>query len=154
MPDLGSGAARRVGSSPIIRTEKSFWEIRSFLFLGHLSFRGTKESHALSTHCCRILDAIPSFLGMTSNFQNHVQITTTIIMDIISITMWLCWSFDLSLLHQWQTLPINDVCFPQLLHFIFAMVLINNPKLIYSDDFVLRFSISFKARSLHIQIRI
>jgi hypothetical protein len=24
MPDLGSGAARRVGSSPIIRTEKSF----------------------------------------------------------------------------------------------------------------------------------
>jgi hypothetical protein len=24
MPDLGSGAARRVGSSPIIRTKKSF----------------------------------------------------------------------------------------------------------------------------------
>ena len=33
MPDLGSGAARRVGSSPIIRT-KSFSTEKLFLFLG------------------------------------------------------------------------------------------------------------------------
>jgi hypothetical protein len=32
MPDLGSGAARRVGSSPIIRT-KSFSSREAFLFL-------------------------------------------------------------------------------------------------------------------------
>jgi hypothetical protein len=32
MPDLGSGAARRVGSSPIIRT-KSFSFLRSFFYL-------------------------------------------------------------------------------------------------------------------------
>jgi hypothetical protein len=31
MPDLGSGAARRVGSSPIIRT-KSFSSREAFLF--------------------------------------------------------------------------------------------------------------------------
>ena len=87
MPDLGSGAARRVGSSPIIRTEKKASEkSEAFLFYTAYQFRGTKESHALSTHCCRILDEIPSFLGMTSDFQNHVQITTTTIMDIISIT--------------------------------------------------------------------
>ena len=30
MPDLGSGAARRVGSSPIIRTEKASEILRSF----------------------------------------------------------------------------------------------------------------------------
>ena len=33
MPDLGSGAARRVGSSPIIRTKKSFPEMGSFFCL-------------------------------------------------------------------------------------------------------------------------
>ena len=34
MPDLGSGAARRVGSSPIIRTEKASDFSEAFLFLG------------------------------------------------------------------------------------------------------------------------
>jgi hypothetical protein len=34
MPDLGSGAARRVGSSPIIRTEKASEKSEAFLFLG------------------------------------------------------------------------------------------------------------------------
>ena len=33
MPDLGSGAARRVGSSPIIRTEKASEKSGAFLFL-------------------------------------------------------------------------------------------------------------------------
>ena len=33
MPDLGSGAARRVGSSPIIRTEKASEILRSFFVL-------------------------------------------------------------------------------------------------------------------------
>ena len=33
MPDLGSGAARRVGSSPIIRTKKGFSIEKPFLFL-------------------------------------------------------------------------------------------------------------------------
>jgi hypothetical protein len=33
MPDLGSGAARRVGSSPIIRTEKASEKSEAFLFL-------------------------------------------------------------------------------------------------------------------------
>ncbi len=32
VPDLGSGAARRVGSSPIIRTKKSFSFEKLFLF--------------------------------------------------------------------------------------------------------------------------
>ena len=32
MPDLGSGAARRVGSSPIIRTKKAFLKREAFLF--------------------------------------------------------------------------------------------------------------------------
>ena len=32
MPDLGSGAARRVGSSPIIRTKKAS-QLRSFFIL-------------------------------------------------------------------------------------------------------------------------
>ena len=32
MPDLGSGAARRVGSSPIIRTEKASEKSEAFLF--------------------------------------------------------------------------------------------------------------------------
>jgi hypothetical protein len=32
MPDLGSGAARRVGSSPIIRTEKASLKWEAFLF--------------------------------------------------------------------------------------------------------------------------
>ena len=35
MPDLGSGAARRVGSSPIIRTEKASEKSEAFLFLLH-----------------------------------------------------------------------------------------------------------------------
>jgi hypothetical protein len=33
MPDLGSGAARRVGSSPIIRTKKASHIEKLFLFL-------------------------------------------------------------------------------------------------------------------------
>ena len=33
MPDLGSGAARRVGSSPIIRTKKASEKSEAFLFL-------------------------------------------------------------------------------------------------------------------------
>ena len=32
MPDLGSGAARRVGSSPIIRTKKLLY-LRSFFYV-------------------------------------------------------------------------------------------------------------------------
>jgi len=32
MPDLGSGAARRVGSSPIIRTKKASEKSEAFLF--------------------------------------------------------------------------------------------------------------------------
>ena len=39
MPDLGSGAARRVGSSPIIRTGKKASEkSEAFLFLLHFVF--------------------------------------------------------------------------------------------------------------------
>jgi hypothetical protein len=38
MPDLGSGAARRVGSSPIIRTEKASEILRSFFVLLHFCF--------------------------------------------------------------------------------------------------------------------
>lgn len=39
MPDLGSGAARRVGSSPIIRTEKASEILRSFfVFTAFLFF--------------------------------------------------------------------------------------------------------------------
>lgn len=34
MPDLGSGAARRVGSSPIIRTKKASEILRSFFIFG------------------------------------------------------------------------------------------------------------------------
>ena len=34
MPDLGSGAARRVGSSPITRTEKASTTVEAFLVLG------------------------------------------------------------------------------------------------------------------------
>ena len=33
MPDLGSGAARRVGSSPIIRTEKASEKSEAFFVL-------------------------------------------------------------------------------------------------------------------------
>ena len=33
MPDLGSGAARRVGSSPITRTEKALAKVGAFLFV-------------------------------------------------------------------------------------------------------------------------
>ena len=33
MPDLGSGAARRVGSSPITRTEKALTKVGAF-FMG------------------------------------------------------------------------------------------------------------------------
>jgi hypothetical protein len=32
VPDLGSGAARRVGSSPITRTEKALTFVRAFFF--------------------------------------------------------------------------------------------------------------------------
>ena len=32
MPDLGSGAARRVGSSPIIRTKKSEIKVSDFFY--------------------------------------------------------------------------------------------------------------------------
>ncbi len=43
MPDLGSGAARRVGSSPIIRTKKasqsrSFFVLMVFIFILDHSF--------------------------------------------------------------------------------------------------------------------
>ncbi len=50
MPDLGSGAARRVGSSPIIRTEKKllrnqklfcFWDV--FNYVKH--FLNIKKTH-------------------------------------------------------------------------------------------------------------
>lgn len=37
MPDLGSGAARRVGSSPIIRTKKASEKSEAFLFLLHFT---------------------------------------------------------------------------------------------------------------------
>ena len=37
MPDLGSGAARRVGSSPITRTESSNESLGFFIFIGFLS---------------------------------------------------------------------------------------------------------------------
>ena len=36
MPDLGSGAARRVGSSPIIRTKSSNESLGFFLYKSHL----------------------------------------------------------------------------------------------------------------------
>ena len=39
MPDLGSGAARRVGSSPIIRTKKASEDFsEAFLFLVRFTF--------------------------------------------------------------------------------------------------------------------
>lgn len=38
MPDLGSGAARRVGSSPIIRTKKASEILRSFFVFGAFLF--------------------------------------------------------------------------------------------------------------------
>jgi hypothetical protein len=39
VPDLGSGAARRVGSSPIIRTKKASEDFsEAFLFLLHSTF--------------------------------------------------------------------------------------------------------------------
>jgi hypothetical protein len=41
MPDLGSGAARRVGSSPIIRTEKASEKSEAFLFYGGFGFSPT-----------------------------------------------------------------------------------------------------------------
>ncbi|MGO4822048.1 MULTISPECIES: hypothetical protein [unclassified Flavobacterium] len=33
--------------------------------------------------------------------------------------LYIAWSLDLSLLHQWHTFPLNGVSFPQLLHLIF-----------------------------------
>ena len=38
VPDLGSGAARRVGSSPIIRTEKKLLRNQRLFFLLHFVF--------------------------------------------------------------------------------------------------------------------
>ena len=38
MPDLGSGAARRVGSSPITRTESSNESLGFFLFRSSIFF--------------------------------------------------------------------------------------------------------------------
>jgi hypothetical protein len=38
MPDLGSGAARRVGSSPIIRTKKASL-LRSFFYFKTIDFK-------------------------------------------------------------------------------------------------------------------
>ena len=46
MPDLGSGAARRVGSSPIIRT-KSFLETRGFFFGFFFGCCGASKSHLI-----------------------------------------------------------------------------------------------------------
>ena len=40
-------------------------------------------------------------------------------MTITIIVLYVFWSFDLSLLHQWHTFPLNGVSFPQLLHLIF-----------------------------------
>lgn len=39
MPDLGSGAARRVGSSPIIRTKKASEKSEAFLFWRYSHFQ-------------------------------------------------------------------------------------------------------------------
>ncbi len=44
MPDLGSGAARRVGSSPIIRTEKLL-NLRSFFFWSMIKTAVCVKSH-------------------------------------------------------------------------------------------------------------
>ena len=46
MPDLGSGAARRVGSSPIIRTKKAS-PSRSFFYLQQTL--SNKKSHLVFT---------------------------------------------------------------------------------------------------------
>ncbi len=43
MPDLGSGAARRVGSSPIIRTEKASEKSEAFLFFYTFVFKFLKS---------------------------------------------------------------------------------------------------------------
>jgi hypothetical protein len=44
MPDLGSGAARRVGSSPIIRTEKASEKSEAFLFYRGFGFSSTSNT--------------------------------------------------------------------------------------------------------------
>ena len=49
-----------------------------------------------------------------------MNITITIAVILLCVA----WSFDLSLLHQWQTFPLNGVSFPQLLHLIFLNVLL------------------------------
>ncbi|MBW4362820.1 hypothetical protein [Flavobacterium taihuense] len=46
----------------------------------------------------------------------------TIIIATHPIFVCVSWSFDLSLLHQWHTFPLNGVSFPQLLHLIFLNV--------------------------------
>lgn len=47
-PDLGSGAARRVGSTPIIRTK---WPQKGhFHFLQTLTYRLLQPPHTLSMH--------------------------------------------------------------------------------------------------------
>jgi hypothetical protein len=41
--------------------------------------------------------------------------------------LYIAWSLDLSLLHQWQTFPLNGVSFPQLLHLIiFECLIVKN----------------------------
>ncbi len=46
MPDLGSGAARRVGSSPIIRTKKASHFEKLFLFIIIYDLRRVGSSEA------------------------------------------------------------------------------------------------------------
>lgn len=52
MPDLGSGAARRVGSSPIIRTKQNathlFLESCIFLFVKTCDFSSMIDSDAIT----------------------------------------------------------------------------------------------------------
>ena len=44
MPDLGSGAARRVGSSPIIRTKKAFLKREAFFILDQYKYIRDKRA--------------------------------------------------------------------------------------------------------------
>ena len=51
MPDLGSGAARRVGSSPIIRTEKKLLRNQKlFCFLMYFLFLNPYKNSFAKTH--------------------------------------------------------------------------------------------------------
>lgn len=50
MPDLGSGAARRVGSSPIIRTKKAS-QMRSFFYISNsISLQSSHQSLSLNAN--------------------------------------------------------------------------------------------------------